>query len=352
MIKYLGSKRRLLDAIVGTVRPIVTQGTVVDLFSGTARVGHALKSSGYRVLSNDYSAYGHALATCYVQADVGDWEGAAGHLIAELQQVPPARGYVTETFCEKARFFTPENGAKIDAIRAEIARRCLPPELEAVALVSLMEAADRVDSTTGVQMAYLKQWAPRASKALALRLPALLPRTASGKGQAYRLDALVAAKSLSGDVGYLDPPYNQHSYLGNYHIWETLVRWDAPEPYGVAMKRTDTRERASVFNSRPGHAAAMAEVINSLDVACLIVSFNNEGFLSREALVQMLSARGDVLVIERDYTRYVGAQIGIHNPSGKKVGTVSHLHNKELIFVAGPAHVVERVRASGTAGPV
>jgi adenine-specific DNA-methyltransferase len=29
----------------------------------------------------------------------------------------------------------------------------------------------------------------------------------------------------------------------------------------------------------------------------------------------------------------VGAQIGIHNPKGKKVGTVSHLKNKEYLFV-------------------
>ena len=29
-------------------------------------------------------------------------------------------------------------------------------------IVSLMEAADRVDSTTGVQMAFLKQWAARS----------------------------------------------------------------------------------------------------------------------------------------------------------------------------------------------
>ena len=120
-----------------------------------------------------------------------------------------------------------------------------------------MEAADRVDSTTGVQMAYLKQWAPRAHKALALRLPRVLPRARAGKGQAYELDALEAAACLEGDVAYLDPPYNQHKYLGNYHIWETLVRWDKPAVYGTACKRVDCRERASLFNSRPRALEAM-----------------------------------------------------------------------------------------------
>jgi len=34
--------------------------------------------------------------------------------------------------------------------------------------------------------------------------------------------------------------------------------------------------------------------------------------------------------------RYVGAQIGIYNPDGEKVGKVSHLSNKEYLFLAGP----------------
>ena len=33
-----------------------------------------------------------------------------------------------------------------------------------VLLTSLIEAADRVDSTTGVQMAYVKQWAAALGK--------------------------------------------------------------------------------------------------------------------------------------------------------------------------------------------
>jgi adenine-specific DNA-methyltransferase len=41
-------------------------------------------------------------------------------------------------------------------------------------LVSLMEAADRVDSTVGLQMAYLKTWAARAHNDLALRVATYL----------------------------------------------------------------------------------------------------------------------------------------------------------------------------------
>src|SRR5258708_38889608 len=111
-----------------------------------------------------------------------------------------------------------------------------------------MEAADRVDSTTGVQMAYLKRWAPRASNDLVLRMPAVLPRAAAGKGRACGLDALEAARTLSADNAYLDPPYNQHSDRGNYHIRETPVRWDKPAVYGTAGTRAGRPARCSPVN--------------------------------------------------------------------------------------------------------
>lgn len=344
MIKYLGSKRRLLDRITTVARAVPGATSVVDLFSGTARVSHALKAAGFAVHANDYAAYAHVLATCHVQADAERWTSEASALLAELQRVPPTPGYVTRTFCEEARYFTPENGRRIDAIRDEIARRALPAELEAIALTALLEAADRVDSTTGVQMAYLKQWAPRAHKPLALRLPALVPRAPGGPSTAHCLDARDAARTLTGHLAYLDPPYNQHSYLGNYHVWETLVRWDAPDAYGIARKRRDTRARASVFNSRRSHVDAFADVVQSMDAAMLIVSISNEAWLSRDALLTLLAARGDVLVLDHDVRRYVGAQIGIHNRRGERVGTVSHVRNTESLYVAGPAVALDAVR--------
>lgn len=333
MIKYIGSKRVLVPAILDAVAALPDVATVIDLFSGTSRVGHALKRAGYRVLANDHNAYAATLARCYVAADRERWQPEAEGLIAELQQVPGRRGFVTETYCERSRFFRPENGERIDAIRDAIAERALPPELEAIAITSLMEAADRVDSTTGVQMAYLKRWAPRALQPLSLRVPELLPRAAAGAGEAHALEALQAAATLSGDLAYLDPPYNQHKYLGNYHVWETLVRWDAPEVYGVAAKRVDCRERKSAFNSKPRMAGALAGVVDALDVRHLLVSFNDEGYLSRAELLEMLSTRGEVQVLDFEHKRYVGAQIGIHSPAGEKVGTVSHLRNTESLYV-------------------
>jgi adenine-specific DNA-methyltransferase len=162
-----------------------------------------------------------------------------------------------------------------------------------------------------------------------LRLPALLP----GPGQALCQDAEQAAATPC-DLAYLDPPYNQHSYLRNYHVWETLVRWDAPETYGIARKRADCRTRLSAFNSRPGIGPALARSIAAVTAPTLVVSFSDEGFLSRTALEAMLAGKPHLRVLEIPYGRYVGAKIGIHNPRGEKVGTVGRLTNIEYLFVA------------------
>ncbi len=346
MIKYLGSKRVLVPRIVAALRALPRVRTVLDLFSGTSRVGHALKRAGLRVTANDHLAFAHVLARCYVEVDARRTGRRAERLLAELARVPPQAGWLTATCCERARFFHPKNGARIDAIREAIAARGLPPDLEAVALVSLMEAADRVDSTTGVQMAYLKQWAPRALHDLELRLPELLP----GPGTALRLDAAEAARQVEVDAAYVDPPYNQHSYLGNYHVWESLVRWDKPEVYGTAQKRVDCRSYRNPFNSKRRIRAALAEVLAALRARWLVVSFSDEGYLPRPELERMLAERGHVEVVEVDFKRYVGAQIGIYNPRGEKVGRVSHLRNREHLFLVGPDRAaLRRARDAATA---
>jgi adenine-specific DNA-methyltransferase len=347
LIKYIGSKRTLIPVILEAVRGSANAQSVIDLFSGTSRVGHALKAAGYRVFSNDHNAYAATLARCYVQADAEDVIDDAKKLVHEFNSMKGEPGYFTETFCVKSRFFQPKNGARIDAIREAIAAKGLEPELEAVMLVSLMEAADRVDSTTGLQMAYLKTWAPRAHNDLELRVPAVLPRAKHGKGQATCLDAFEAAKHVEADVAYIDPPYNQHSYLGNYHVWESLVRWDKPEVYGIACKRLDVRQRQSVFNSRPQFAGAMRRLLAAVRAPVLVVSFNNEGYLARDEMESMLASlwdgQGKVTTIENDFKRYVGAQIGIYNPQGEKVGNVNHLTNKEYVYVVSRECLAERL---------
>ena len=123
------------------------------------------------------------------------------------------------------------------------------------------------------------------------------------------------------------------------------IRWDHPEAYGVAQKRLDTRHRKSDFNSKRKIGDALRTVVLELDVDDLVVSFSDEGYISREQMIEILSVRGEVIVLEKDHKRYVGAQIGIYNPGGVKVGKVARLRNKELLFIVpGASRTVTAVR--------
>lgn len=352
MIKYIGSKRTLVPRIVALASAVREQAgarTAADLFTGTTRVAQALKREGFEVTANDLASYSEVLATCYIEADGGDaaLRARVGEQLAYLDALAGADGYVTRTFCEEARYFQPFNGRRIDAIRDAIDTVAGDRVERAVLLTALLLAADRVDSTTGLQMAYLKAWAPRSHQPLSLRMPELI----AGTGRALREDANALAAAMAPvDLAYIDPPYNQHSYYSNYHVWETIVRHDAPPSYGVARKREDCRTTKSRFNVRGQAWDAFAGLVRAVPARHLIVSFNDEGYFAYDDIVALLTgSHGEVAVMPVAFRRYVGAKIGIHSPSGVKVGRVSHLTNHEYLFVAGEgaAAIVDAARLSG-----
>ena len=334
MIKYLGSKRRLVPTLAAICEASEAR-TALDLFTGTTRVAQAFKRCGATVTAVDTARYSEAFARCYIEVDRAAVDlHELDDAIAALTACSPTPGYFTETFCVRSRFVQPENGARVDAIRDAIARDHAGSLLEPILLTSLIEATDRVDSTTGVQMAYVKEWAPRSHRPLELRAPYLL----GGPGHAVRADACDVAATLGPfDLAYLDPPYNQHRYYTNYHVWETLVAWDAPEHYGVACKRVDARDEhtKSVFNRKRLMPDALQDVVRDVQARVLVLSYNDESWIELDELVELCRPRGAVEIVAFDSPRYVGARIGIHNPRGERVGTVSHTRNVEYLLIAG-----------------
>lgn len=307
---------------------------VIDVFSGTSRVGHALKQRGFFVISGDIMHYAYTIAKALIEADYRIYSPKiVCPLLKELNQTPGQPDWFTDYYAIQSRFFKPHNAAKIEAIRKKIDLIHGNDEtMKSILLTSLLIAADKVDSTTGVQMAYLKNWAPRSNNSLHLEYPPIL----SGLGKAILGDALVWTKDIIADIAYLDPPYNQHSYAGNYHIWETLVLYDKPEVYGVARKRIDTKHNKSVFNYKKEAPHALRQLILNLQVKYIILSFSNEGFFNINELKSICEERGPTLVFEKNYKRYVGAQIGVYNPNGIKVSEPTHLYNTEYLFVICP----------------
>lgn len=346
MIKYLGSKRNLVPAL-GSIASATGANSALDLFSGTTRVAQEFKRRGIFTTACDLASYSYQLARTYIETDANTVDTAAlrNHLEA-MSALQGKEGYFTETFCRQARFFQPHNGRRIDACRDYLVDLQDDP-LFPILLTSLMEAADRVDSTTGVQMAYLKKWAPRSYNQLELRLPQLLP----GKGHAFQGDALKLVDQVpKADLAYLDPPYNQHRYFTNYHIWETLVRWDSPKAYGVARKRIDARgdQHRSVFNSKRTMAQSFFSLLGRVRAQTIVVSYNDESWIGEDEMVSAILEAGFAQVKKFAFSqrRYVGAKIGIYDPQGKKVGKPGADRNIENVFVGGNATTLSQISAA------
>ena len=354
MIKYLGSKR-LLVPVLGRMAAAAEARTAVDLFTGTTRVAQELKRRGIEVTATDLATYSEVLSDCYVATDAASVDRDALRTeLDRLDALPGDPGYVTRTFCEESRYFQPHNGARIDAIRSAIERDHPSGPLRPILLTALLIAADRVDSTTGLQMAYLKRWSPRSARELHLAEPALLP----GTGHTVRGDVVRTIDRLPAvDLMYLDPPYNQHRYFTNYHVWETLVRWDEPAHYGVACKRVDARDEAtrSVFNRKATMPGALTDLLARARAEVLVVSCTDESWVGPEEVTAALRAAGrsGVEVVAFDSKRYVGAQIGVHGPTGERVGEVKRLRNVEYLVLAGePDRVAAMAAAAETADAV
>lgn len=345
MIKYLGSKRTLIPTLT-TLAAASGASTALDLFTGTTRVAKAFKSLGMHVTAADTASYSEIFAKTWIELDGDNFDAKAlTDALAELSAMPGEPGYFTQTFCIDARFFQPENGARVDAMRAKIESDYSGTELYNPLMTALILAADRVDSTTGLQMAFLKTWARRSFNKVEMREPGLL----AGPGLAIRGDALQIAKSLPEvELAYLDPPYNQHRYFSNYHIWESLVRWDKPETYGIANKRIDARslENKSPFNSKKTMPAAIEKLISDVNAQTIVLSYNNESWLSKDGLISICEKRGHVEVVDVDFKRYVGSQIGVYNKKGLKVGTPGARRNVEHILIAGDKSTIKKMVAS------
>ena len=151
--------------------------------------------------------------------------------------------------------------------------------------------------------------------------------------QSHKGDSNEFVKNISADVIYVDPPYNQHSYLGNYHIWETLCLWDKPAHYGVACKREDTKVNKSDYNFKRKAFSAMKDLVSNISCKRAIISFNDEGYVNRVEMESLLKPLGSLTIYSIPHKRYGGSKIGIHNKQGVKVGKASHPMCNEFIYV-------------------
>lgn len=334
-IKLIGSKKRLSKQIEDYITTKIGKNLrVIDVMAGAGNVSIALKKGGHLVLANDQRPFAQTILSTYIGLD-GDTEQEDGleEMISALNELPGTRGYFTKTFAEEARYFQVKNAMRIDSIRGAI-EMVDQDALRRYLITSLLLAADRVDSTVGVWMAYLKQPSPRSFNDLKLLPPTLIP----GKGWSSGYDVFDPdfwrdVEAAGGwDVTYIDSPYDGHSYAGNYHVLDTITLNDQPDTYGVAKKRVDVRNNKSPFNSKRNHHDALKRLFQQVPTEHVVVSYSNEGIATVDEVEAMLREHGEVEIMEFKHDRYIGSRIGQHNRKGERIGEPTHIHNTEYLF--------------------
>ena len=317
-MRYIGGKSLMLGNICDVIhKNTVNVHTITDIFSGTGVVAQCLKSQGYAVNSNDILYFSFVLNKGVLEMNepvsksIREMIGHLNNLSLEncpwfnIESAFIYQNYSPHNDCERM-YFQCSNALRIDLVRQEIERlRNQIAEAEYYYLLSLLiKAVPFVSNITGTYGAYLKYWDKRTYNNLTLEETSI--EHSKVQCHCYNMDSLELARQIASDLTYLDPPYNARQYLPNYHILETIARYDNPTIKGVTGLRVDP-EKISDYCKKGKAASAFRTLFNTLDSRYLLLSYNNEGLLTTEEMTQIFQESGianTFRLFEFDYRRY------------------------------------------------
>jgi adenine-specific DNA-methyltransferase len=200
----------------------------------------------------------------------------------------------------------------LDTLRLE---RRLNLEQHRWAILALCKAVANVANTTGHFVQYLAIKPETFDRYLAKRnrdvfvewcraLAAMSPEGTSQwrtRNKTFRGDANALLEALPQSKGqpavvYADPPYTNDHYSRYYHLLDTLILYDYPEPAGKGQYRPD--RFVSDFSIRTKVLSAFHKLVaNAADLGCeLVVNYPSSGLLP--------DARSSLLEILRQYFRH------------------------------------------------
>lgn len=334
-MNYIGSKHKLSKFIFETVvetcgknpaRPAggLSQKTFCDLFAGTGIVGRNFKPHVKQVIANDVEYYSYVLNRNYI-GNHRNFEYE--NLIKELNALPGKKGFVFENYSEGGtegrNYFTSNNGQKIDAIRQQIeswkSSGSIDDDPYFFLLASLLESADKVANTASVYGAYLKHIKASAAKKLVLR-PAVFQQTASSH-QVFQKDSNELIKQIEGDILYLDPPYNARQYGANYHMLNTIAKYDTFVPKG----KTGLRDYYKSDWCKTGEVLkSFEELIENAQFKYIFLSYNNEGLMGQKEVQTIMERFGKYTLKTKKYQRFKADKT--ENRNHKATETFEYLH--------------------------
>lgn len=339
IITYLGNKRKLLPLILQATEP--KDKVCLDLFSGSGVVSRLFKESGAKkVIANDLEDYSHIINQCYL-ANPEDYDMQKYEIERKkvLYAPPVVNGpiytiYAPHGECiqkEDRCFYTPKNAILIDSIRDAI-KRFVSPELQPFFIAPLLYEASVHTNTSGVFKGFYKnkagvgQWGgegqnavDRICKNINIELRPIFSSHYC-EAEVLQQDA-ISMPIVKCDVAYLDPPYNQHPYGSNYFMLNLIANGTWPKDISKVSGIPADWNRSD-FNKKQNALTAMQKTLNNIQASDrIVVSYNNEGFISYEQMSNLLSAYGSVSILSEEYPTFRGCR----NLSSRDIHTTEYL---------------------------
>ena len=374
LITYIGNKRALLDFIgsgIYEVQACLSKSklTCLDVFAGSGIVSRYLKQYSSAITVNDLENYSCIINRCYLSDKSKiDMEGLnllhyslckkIDRKMSALEKSDSgfkSAGFISELYApadedsiEKGErcFYTPYNAAYLDVARQLIEKE-VPPEVQDYFIAPLLSEASIHANTAGIFKGFYKnsktgtgQFGGNGRNALSrirgkIELPFPVFSDFNCKSRVFSQDAnsLVLDETLYSkeftrdgvfDLAYFDPPYNQHPYGSNYFMLNLIADYQRPDAEKISRVSGIPKDwNRSDYNKKRKTSQVFLDLVRNVRARYVLVSFNSDGFIQKNEMIELLSECGKVKVLEADYNTFRGSR----NLNGREI------HVKEYLFL-------------------
>ena len=320
-MRFIGNKTQLLENIKEVVDKHASDAhSFCDIFSGTASVARYFKQ-WYEVYSNDLLYFSYCLQRATIEnprkpafIKLSNSTGIDDPLIyfnemptSEMESLPAEKRFFQNNYAPTGgrMYITDSNALRIDYTRNKV------EEWEKAGLLStdeyfyliacIVEGIPFVSNIAGTYGAFNKTWDIRSNKLFVL---IDLPVIDNGyNNRSYNEDGVSLLQRISGDILYIDPPYNERQYLPNYHVLETAAKYDFPTLKGVTGQRSYELQRSD-FCSKKNVVAAFDNLLENARFKHIILSYNTDGIMTLDEIEATMKKHGIESTFEVNYIPY------------------------------------------------
>lgn len=322
-MNYIGSKAKLLPFIEKVILENTDSTCKIfcDLFSGTGAVGLKFKQLGYKIISNDLQYYSYVLNrhlignhkefqfSKLIKLLKIQHENSIEKIFDFFNKLEPMHGFITENYSPagsfKRMYFTEYNAKKCDAIRTKIEhfknQDIITPDEYYFLIASLLESIDRHSNSVSVYGAYLKKFKKIALLNFEFKPSKLYIN--HNEHQVFNKNANDLIFEIKPDILYLDPPYNNRQYYTNYHLLETIAKYDNPVIYGKTGLRLEDHKKSKYCLINVAFDE-FENLINNANAKYIFMSYNNEGIIPIDKIKDVFNRKGVLKEFKTPHLRY------------------------------------------------